>query len=415
MSYLFRTLSPAEFDAFAKTFSFASIMQTSSWGKVKSEWKSEYYGLFKDGSLSAAALILIRNMPFGLKLGYCPRGPLCDLSDGETVSEFTKGLLRFAKELGLYAVKIDPLLVRKAVLPDCEKDYTNTFEEDGERGAKNLTDCGFIHLGFPEKMSACIQPRLNAYVPLKDNLGHPFDKTTLKAHCRKSIRKYIGDFQTTRGIYLQESDDASSDTVLDEFVSVVRKTEERQGILLRDKSYFRRITQAFGDRARIFFARCDIDVYLEYLNKRAEKETYEAVASQISAATEIKKERGRDIPLAAILLILPPNDTGETVGEYLYAANDLTVFSSFGTAHSALFDMLTLCAERGLDYVNLGGIESFEDGLYTFKSKLNPIVAEFYGEFDLPISLLKYRFASRMIPLMTSVYKKLVRAVKKRK
>ena len=43
--------------------------------------------------------------------------------------------------------------------------------------------------------------------------------------------------------------------------------------------------------------------------------------------------------------------------------------------------------DRGASWQNMGGIEnSLDGGLYHFKSKFNPVIEEFVGEFNLPTS-----------------------------
>ena len=54
--------------------------------------------------------------------------------------------------------------------------------------------------------------------------------------------------------------------------------------------------------------------------------------------------------------------------------------------------------DRGASWQNMGGIEnSLDGGLYHFKSKFNPVIEEFVGEFNLPTSPL--------YPLVNKVYK----------
>ena len=49
--------------------------------------------------------------------------------------------------------------------------------------------------------------------------------------------------------------------------------------------------------------------------------------------------------------------------------------------------------EHGADWQNMGGIENdLNGGLYHFKSKFNPTIEEFVGEFDLPTNPLYHLF-----------------------
>ena len=44
--------------------------------------------------------------------------------------------------------------------------------------------------------------------------------------------------------------------------------------------------------------------------------------------------------------------------------------------------------ERGAEWQNMGGIEnSLDGGLYNFKSKFNPRIEQFIGEFNLQLAL----------------------------
>lgn len=418
MPYVFKAdISKEEFNKYIKDFSNASIMQTTAWADLKSDgWKSVYCGIFNDDDICGCCLLLIKKMPLGFNMGYCPRGPVFNLKDKELVEVFSKGIKEYAKSKNIYSIKIDPQIIEGLSLPElAEGSYYNPFEIDKESFG-NLTSCGFVHKGFSKDLHEYIQPRYNAFVPLRKNEEEPLSYDELKKNCRSSIRKFIGGFQKSHGIFL-DSPEINSET-LDEFVSFIKMTEEKQGIHLRDREYFVRITQAFGKDAKIFFAKCDLSVYMECLKTRinAKGEDPEIVKKKMEEVKELISHRGNVVTLAAMLFIMPPNVKGIKVAEYLYAGSDAS-FKAFNvTVHSALFDAMRYCIEKNCDFVNFGGVAGdFNDGLYQFKARFNPVFIEYAGEFDLIVLPLKYKLSEKYLPKAITLYKKIVRLFKKNK
>ncbi len=91
-------ISAEEHDSFVKQSPQANLLQSSQWATVKSEWRNERLGFFKDGKLVAVASLLIRRLvvPFGFTMIYIPRGPVMDYEDAELVSFVFKSIEEFA-------------------------------------------------------------------------------------------------------------------------------------------------------------------------------------------------------------------------------------------------------------------------------------------------------------------------------
>ena len=68
-------INSIEWDRFIENYPNAHLLQTSAWGKLKSNfgWKAEYIT-----SGAAGAQILFRNLPFGFSIAYIPKGPIGD-------------------------------------------------------------------------------------------------------------------------------------------------------------------------------------------------------------------------------------------------------------------------------------------------------------------------------------------------
>lgn len=101
---------PGEWDALLLSLPTPHLLQTWTWGQLKSRfgWSASRLG-WRDaaGTPSAAAQLLVRSER-GLKLAYCPKGPVLDWGDGELRSQALRGLLAEARGMGAFMLKIDP-------------------------------------------------------------------------------------------------------------------------------------------------------------------------------------------------------------------------------------------------------------------------------------------------------------------
>lgn len=409
--YHFRApISEEIFDKFIQSASFAPISQTSAWGKLKREWTSVCCGLYRNEELCGAALLLMRRLLPGFTYAYCPRGPVMDLTDPEAVAAFVNGIRTFCRKKGCYLIKIDPPVVVGKTLPDLPvEQYLDPFDTaKGEKAFATLLSCGFRHKGFPKEMGSTIQPRFHAYIPLKDAAGRPLNAAQLKKNYKVKLRKYLGSFQPSRGLFYQKA--APCEETIALFKEILSATEERQQITLRSKSYFQLLASAFGPSAHFAFTYCQISRYIDFLRQRIEANDLQRVYlhQQLLHAEEMQQQHGQIIPLAALLTVYPPNHQGLRAAEYLYAGSDLSRFPSFNAMLCGLCSQCLLCIEQGCDLLNLGGLSgNFDDGLYQFKSGFNPIIVEFAGEFDLVLHPLKYHFMEKAFPTLKSVYRML--------
>ena len=93
------------------------------------------------------------------------------------------------------------------------------------------------------------------------------------------------------------------------------------------------------------------------------------------------------VPLSGTLTI----EFGGT-SENLYAGMN-EEFRHYQPAIPTWFETAQHSFERGAETHNMGGIENnLEGGLFNFKSKFNPTIEEFAGEFNYPTSSLYFLF-----------------------
>ena len=104
------TLRESRWDSFVGRHPTPHFLQTSGWGKLKSQfgWRNHLVVLEgPDGNLIAGAQCLSTSR-YGLTIGYVPRGPLVDWQDVGLVREFKSRLLETARNLGWHFVMIEP-------------------------------------------------------------------------------------------------------------------------------------------------------------------------------------------------------------------------------------------------------------------------------------------------------------------
>ena len=397
MKYQFKVdVDEKEYDKFVRNFPSTSFMQTPAWSKVKTAWSHSYVGLYENDKLICGAMILKRNLFLGKKLFYVPRGFVVNYSDKKVLTKFIDEIKRYAKENGAIDIKIDPFIcfnedniqnIKKNKGVEIRKSYTNNTEEI----VKELKKLGFVHGGYKKEVNAYIQPRYTMVISLKDKDGKFYEKEELRRTFPKNTRNYIGTYHEERGVtfsYFKNKDDVK------DLISVLHCTEERQHIALRSEKYFKKLMVCFPENAVLFFARVNIDKYVEFLKKdmKEHENKKEFCEKQIKEALQIKEKYGNNPLAGATIVMMPTCTSGIKTASFLYAGTNTEILPSLKITNGLMFYRLCYCLEEKCDYCDLGGVDgSLEDHLSTFKSKFNPNVLELVGEYDLIISKFWYK------------------------
>lgn len=401
MEYLFKNnIDINEYNQFIKMAPNLSFMQDPSWAIVKNNWKSFRPGLYQDGKLVAVCLLLIRKLSNGIFMGYVPRGYVIDFSNLEMLKEFTTGIRMLAKNEKCYVVKIDPnFCFHETSILTFEKNETTeipiTFSLHQEEYHKNLKALKYRHKGYPTSISKTLQPRFHMMIPLVNQDLAPLTEEEVLKSFKKRIRSYLGKYHKNRGVFYEHTTDKKK---LDEFMDILSSTENRQGIHLRNKEYFEKIMDSYKEKAILFFGKLDLNVYLSFLeNNNGKEEEIEEVKTLIQEGNDI-------LTLSAALVIMPSNEIGIRVSEYLYAGNRL-LFNKLQLSIGLVYDICKYSIENHCTYCNLGGIDgNLKDHLSIYKSRFNSIVMEFAGEYDLPIRKSLYYPIDLFLPLLKKGY-----------
>ncbi len=101
------------------------ILQSWQWGEFKAQYGWQPQRLLwqgEGGHPRAAAQLLIKAGPRGLRVAYCPRGPLLDYSDAQLYARVITELQQRARQAGALFLKIDPALPLAFGVPQSPED-----------------------------------------------------------------------------------------------------------------------------------------------------------------------------------------------------------------------------------------------------------------------------------------------------
>lgn len=379
-------ISAQEHDDFVKASSQTNLLQSASWAKVKDNWDNERIGFYKNDQLVASASILIKPLPLGMTMLYIPRGPIMDYQNQELLQFVLTSLKQFAKTKKALFIKFDPsLFLVQAQIGEDRKEQQETLDV-----IQNLQKAGAIWVGRTESLDETIQPRFQANI-YKDN----FSEELLSKSTRQAIRT-----ARNKGIQVQ----FGGKELLDDFSALMKKTENRKSIHLRGQDYYQKLLDTYPEHSYITLASIDLNERLESL--QAQKVKAEKEASKFTEKTKPgkiennKQEQKRlqeemnflsekiaqgttNVPLSGTLVL----EYGAT-SENIYAGMD-EEYRRYQPALLTWYETAKHAFDRGADWQNMGGVENdLDGGLYHFKSKFNPTIEEFVGEFNLPTNPL---------------------------
>jgi lipid II:glycine glycyltransferase (peptidoglycan interpeptide bridge formation enzyme) len=218
----------AAWDTLVEADPRGSYLQLSGWAAVKAVNGWGVKRLLDRSEPAAGAQVLLRRPgPLPWAFAYAPRGPVLGRWDPASVARFTE-LARESLGTGVRAshLRIDPEVERGSG-PD---------EGGGVIGA--LRAAGW-------RPAPAVQPVSTRVIDLTA------DEAVLWADLRKKWRQYVNKARTG-GVRVV---DAGAER-LDDFYRIYRETAVRAGFLIRTRSAYRDVWDAFGPagRARLLFA-----------------------------------------------------------------------------------------------------------------------------------------------------------------
>ena len=371
-----------EYDQFVKEHELANVLQSSAWEKVKSDWNHERLGVYEGEKLLAVASILIKSLPLGYKMFYIPRGPILDYRDTEVLKFILQSIKSYARSKRAIFVTFDPSICLSQSLINQEK----TEFPENLAIIDSLQQMGVRWSGKTEDMGDTIQPRIQAKI-YKEN----FEEDKLSKSTKQAIRT-----ARNKGVEIQ----FGGTELLESFSFLMKKTEKRKEIHLRNEAYYKKLLDNFKDKAYITLATLDVSKRSQELEEqlaknRALEETF-TESTRTSKVEAQKKEKERllkeltflqeyidagqaRVPLVATLTL----EFGQT-SVNLYAGMNED-FRRYKAPILTWYETARYSFERGILWQNLGGVENALDGgLYRFKANFNPTIEEYLGEFTMP-------------------------------
>ena len=379
-------ITAEEHDEFVKTSPQTNLLQSSDWAKIKDNWGNERLGVYQDHKLVAVASILIQPLPLGFTMLYIPRGPIMDYQNSELVAFMLQSIKTYAKSKRAVFAKFDPsLFLRKGLIGQETSDQEATLAI-----IQSLKECGAEWVGRTEDMGETIQPRFQANIYKEYFTEDQLSKSTkqaIRTARNKGVEVIFGGTE-----------------LLDEFAALMKKTEARKGIHLRGRDYYEKLLTTYAGQSYITLSRINLAQRLASLKEQLEKN--QAEASRFNEKTKPgkidnnrqEKERleeeiqflhqelkaGQEIVSLSGTLTLEFGGTSENV----YAGMDEN-FRRYQPAILTWYETAQHAFDHGATWQNMGGVENqLDGGLYHFKSKFNPMIEEFVGEFNLPTSML---------------------------
>lgn len=394
-------ISEQECLQYLQTLPHYNVLQTPMWAQVKPNWTHQIVGVRNEnGELVATALLLIRKLMPGIRIIYSPRGFMVDYHNPELLKTMVNGVLEVAKKRKAYVVRIDPEIEIAQIYKG-----QKVSDEAGLEAMNELKKQGFLHMGFATDFHSYTQPRFYAVYALTDDDGQKKTDEQILSGFDKKLKKFIGHYTHDRGIFFEKAE--NTEQTVDDYVAISAHTEQRQHILLRDAEYFKRMMQAFGEDMVIYFGKMNIDLFLQFLQQQPQNDQTQKDRAE---ALRIQSERGNIVPMSA-LLFLKSKDTAYL----MYSGFDDSIFPRFRTTNQIRYEAMRQFRDMGLKTFSFMGIHGdLQDSLSEFKLKFNPVVKEFAGEFEYPVSKMKYKIMTKIFPFCKTTYLKLVKLFRKK-
>ena len=278
--YQFRTETDFEgFDRFVEAH-HGQYQQCSLWPKVKTAWAPHFYAGFDEaGERVLTCLVLERDLPVAGKLWYVPYGTVSDLANETLQKEFTAFISEEMKAHGAFCVILDPPVPLRV---------------DGEPQAKGhaahelLTSLGYqLNADLP---SYTYKHPVQTLIPLRDENGELIPGKQLLKKCEKGVR-YSVRVGEGRGLVCKtySYEDVEKDPqLLQEFLSVMDDTSERNDFVHRDTDYIKLLFGTLRDYTDIMIVYYDKAKDTELQNARLAERAQKEEALKTAPQKKIK-------------------------------------------------------------------------------------------------------------------------------
>jgi len=372
-----RPITPDEHLAHIATRPSVSFLQTPAWAKVKTEWRAESLGWFRDGQIVGAALVLHRPVPRlkRVTLAYLPEGPSLDWAEASgELSAWLDPLTAYLKKNGAFGVRIGPPVataswdtaqVKEGIADDGVRRLTDLAparrEPTGARVVSQLRTAGWT-LQSPEDGFGAGQPQYTFEVPLVHPDGTPRTEDEVLKGMNQLWRRNIKK-ATKEGVEVTvvdgTADEAAREQALADFHALYVHTAERDHFTPRPASYFRTMAAAMQgeapERFKLFLARHEGDLVAATILVRVGQHAWYSYGASSTAKREVRGSNALQWAMIQDAL---------AAGATVYDLRGITPTLDSGDSHV---------------------------GLIQFKVGTGGRAVEYAGEWDLPLNRLLYK------------------------
>lgn len=216
-----------ELDEFVMSHPRCHYMQTSCWGKLKSDWLWQGI-LSRDdaGKIRGSMAVLLhkmRGMP--VHMMYAPRGPILNWEDGAVFHELMEGVRQLGKKYRGYLFRMDP-----QVLPEDEK-IRALIEQEG------------FSIDPIDDFSS-FQARVVYQIDLKGRSR----EEVLASFAQKT--RYNVRLAARKGVEVR----VCGPEALPDFCRMMRFTAAHDSFSPKSQGYFEKLLEAMGEYGRLYMA-----------------------------------------------------------------------------------------------------------------------------------------------------------------
>ena len=408
------TLTKEEFDNFSSNHKYNSYFQSSNYADfaVSNEQYNVHYLGFIDekDKLIGAALMLYKQLFWGYKFAYAPRGLLIDYDNDEIVQNVSQEIKKLLKKQKFIFITIDPLIVAS------ERDRNGKiiqFNNSVNRILTNFKQCNYDHLGFNLYNESKL-PRWNVIARLNN------DGRTIYNNFDQNVKDKIS-YGNSIGLIVEED----PNTDIEAFCEYVKKSFSKGG-----KKFFTNLYNAFhpSNKIKIFYCKLNTRKYTENVNKlyAEEEEKNIGLANIIQSGDTIKYNIQKAIndkiesdkllhaykkDIVASTKLLKTNPEGITCGAALviedaHGVNILVNYvdhdyAKYNSDTLLTYEIMKYYGKLNYRYINIGPITGNFDSNSKYypmlenKLGFNSSILEYIGEFNMILN-----------PTMYHIYKK---------
>lgn len=221
-----------EYCEFLENSPRSHFLQSPEWAKIKNNWRNEVI-LIRDeeNKIIGSMSILIQKIPIiNRTILYCPRGPICDISNKEVLRKLIDEIKKLAKKEKSFIFRWDP------DIPNNNEEFKKIVAENGIKFKNNIN----------HDINKVIQPKYEMILNIKDKT----EEELLASFSQKT--RYNIRLSIKKGVTFEEG--TSSD--IEQFFDMLKTTSQRDEFIIRDVSYYKKVYNTMNEtgHAKLYFA-----------------------------------------------------------------------------------------------------------------------------------------------------------------